>query len=158
MISIIVAFDDKMGIGKAGKLPWHIPEDLAFFKKTTLGHRCLMGRKTYESILDALSRPLPKRQSIVASKKTLADPRVDHVRDLQGFLKKHEETEEEVFVIGGHDIYRQAIPYARRLYVTRVKGDHDADTFFPDMDFSEYDIVSSDYRETHNITVYERVR
>ncbi len=168
-ISIIAAMDEKRGIGKNNKLPWHIPEDLLRFKKLTTGHTIIMGRKTYESI----GRPLPDRTNIVITRNpSLArshlaklevahsleealrfsfDPstslRVGKLRIAQG--KPFDS--EEVFVIGGGQIFAQALPLADKLYLTIVEGDFGADTSFPD--YSQFKKVV--FEEKHQSKEYK---
>ena len=129
-ISIVVAMDEKRGIGKDNKLMWHIPEDLKRFREITSGHPVIMGRKTYESI----GRLLPNRTNIIVTR----DPNynVDGaviVHSLEEALKvASEKDQEEIFVIGGGQIFVQALAVTDKLYLTIVKGDFAADTFFPD--------------------------
>lgn len=129
MISIIVAMDNRNGIGKDNKLPWHLPSDLAHFKRTTLGKPIIMGRKTFESI----GRPLPGRTNIVL---TRAEPgaQVEGTHFLALSLEAALELVkgQDVFIIGGAEIYAQALPLADRLIVTHVDGEFDCDAFFPD--------------------------
>ena len=137
---IIVAIADNNAIGKDNSLLWHISEDLKFFKRTTTGCPVIMGRKTFESI----GRPLPKRTNVVISRGFNAPEGVVVVSSLEeaykiiGRLADHSETEESpsrCFIIGGGQIYAQAIADADRLIVTHVHTIiDDADTFFPEID------------------------
>lgn len=133
MISIIVAIARDNAIGRKNSLLWHISEDLKYFKKVTLGHPVIMGRKTFESI----GRPLPGRKNIVVSKSgNISNPSVEMAEDLEELLKSlRRKRKEEYFVIGGASIYAKAMQYAHRLYVTKIyaKAD-DADAFFPQID------------------------
>ena len=133
MISIIVAIARDNAIGRKNNLLWHISEDLKYFKKVTLGHPVIMGRKTFESI----GRPLPGRKNIVVSKSgNISNPSVEMAEDLEELLKSlRRKRKEEYFVIGGASIYAKAMQYAHRLYVTKIyaKAD-DADAFFPQID------------------------
>ena len=133
MISIIVAIAQDNAIGRKNSLLWHISEDLKYFKKVTLGHPVIMGRKTFESI----GRPLPGRKNIVVSKSgNISNPSVEMAEDLEELLKSlRRKRKEEYFVIGGASIYAKAMQYAHRLYVTKIyaKAD-DADAFFPQID------------------------
>lgn len=136
--SIIVAIADNRAIGKDNQLLWHISEDLKYFKKVTSGHPVIMGRKTYESI----GRPLPKRTNIVISREYQAPEGVLVVKSLKEAYeaavlaaKVSELPADEVFVMGGGQIYAQALDSADRLYVTHVHVTIDeADTFFPAID------------------------
>lgn len=134
LISIIVATDQKRGIGKNGKIPWYIPEDFTWFKKKTTGYPIIMGRKTFESI----GKPLPGRLNIVVTHDQGYKPdgatSVHSTEEAIQFAK--ENNSDEIFVIGGGQIYEQAMPFAQRIYLTEVEGDFGADTFFPD--YSEF--------------------
>lgn len=127
-ISIIVAVDEARAIGKDNALLWNIPEDLAHFKEVTSGHPVIMGEKTSRSI----GRPLPARTNIVLSR--------DESKVIPGCIIAHSLEEafslagesDEIFVIGGGTIYKLALPYADKLYITEVEGKFDGDTFFPE--------------------------
>lgn len=137
-ISIIAAIGENRELGKNNKLLWHIPEDLKRFKKLTEGHVVIMGRKTFDSIIHNLGKPLPNRVNIVVSKNhqlinQKSKKNLYFVDSIAKALKKAEEKEKkEIFIIGGGQIYQQTIKYADRLYLTIVKGKYQADTFFPD--------------------------
>lgn len=131
MISIIVAMDEKRGIGKNGGIPWHIPEDLKRFKAITSGHPVIMGRKTFESI----GHPLPNRTNIVVTrdkKKTISGTIMANSLEEAIRLAQGKPGSDEISIIGGGQIYAQAIRLADKLYLTIVEGTYDADTFFPD--------------------------
>lgn len=136
MISLIAAIGENRELGLGNDLIFHIPEDMAYFKETTLGHPVIMGRKTFASI----GRPLPKRTNFVVTRhpEDLPDG-VESVRDLKEFLGSVQDAPEEYFVIGGGMVYFEALPYARHLYLTEVAASHEADTFFPVFDPSDYD-------------------
>lgn len=128
MISLMVAHDPNHVIGRDNQLPWHIPEDLAYFKKNTLGKGIVMGRNTFESI----GRPLPKRRNIVVSRQTDLDIEgADVVHSLDDAVRLAEEVHEEVMVIGGEQIFRSILPKADRLYITLIHQEFEGDTFFP---------------------------
>ncbi len=128
-LTLIVATDKKNGIGINNQLPWHLPEDLAHFKRTTSGHTIIMGRKTFESI----GRPLPNRKNIVVSRNT--DWRHDGVTCVGSIKEAIDHSEgEEAFVIGGAQIYQQAIAQAQKLIVTEIQEQFDCDAFFPEID------------------------
>lgn len=135
-ISLIVAVDNKNGIGKENKIPWHISEDIKRFKKLTTGHTVIMGRKTLESIVDYIGKPLPERINIVVtSNPNLANEGVIVAGSLEDAFNKAKKTEkDEIFVIGGAHVFQEVIDMgiADRLYLTKVEGDFDCDTFFPD--------------------------
>ena len=128
MISIIVAVDEKGGIGKGNKLMWNIPADLRRFREITTKNQIentnnivIMGSKTYESI----GRELPNRANIVLSLKNKCSYSVEDILDYNERFP-----EEELFVIGGEQIYKQFLPYTDKIYLTKVKGDFGADKFF----------------------------
>jgi Dihydrofolate reductase len=128
----IVAMSRNRVIGADGKIPWHLPEDLKFFKRTTLGHVVLMGRKTYESI----GRPLPGRENWVVSRS--ADfPGVRMIRDLADL--REPEDGRELFLIGGAELYRALLPRCSEVILTLVPREVEGDAFFPafESDFVE---------------------
>jgi dihydrofolate reductase len=141
MISIIVVIAKNRAIGKDNKLLWDIPEDMERFKKITMGHTVVMGGKTFESI----GRPLPDRNNIVVTlEKDFKAPGCEVRHSLEDVLEWAKKADEEIFIIGGGQIYKQSLPYADKLYLTVVDDIvEDADTFFPD------------YSEFKNV-VYER--
>lgn len=134
----IMAMARNRAIGMAGGMPWHLPEEFRFFKKTTLGHAIVMGRKTYES----LGKPLPGRRNIVLSRTMKTTPGVEVIKDLQE-LKKLNIPDKEIFVIGGADIFRLLLPECNELFITQVHRDVNGDTFLPcfEADFDEGEIV-----------------
>lgn len=143
-LNIIVAIDENKAIGKNNQLLWHLPNDLKFFKKTTSGHTVIMGRKTYDSI----GKPLPNRRNIVISgNKDLKIEGAEICNSLQEAIDKCA-TENEVFIIGGAEIYRQAYPLTKRFYITQVHHSFDADTFFYDLRLEEMKEISrEDYHK-----------
>ncbi|HWP45345.1 MAG TPA: dihydrofolate reductase [Blastocatellia bacterium] len=132
IVSIIVAMDEKRGIGRDNRLPWRLSADMKRFRELTMGHHMIMGRKTFESI----SKPLPGRETIIVTR----DP--DY--SAEGCLIAHsvedalrlarERGEGEVFIVGGAEIYAQTLARADRMYLTRVHTVTEADTFFPEWD------------------------
>ena len=142
IISIIVAMARNRVIGKNNRLPWHLPADLKHFKETTMGHPIIMGRKTYESI----GRPLPGRTNIVVTRNPeFRAEGCTVVHSLEEALRAAEEAE-EVFVIGGATLYREALPIANRIYLTLVEADIEGDTLFPEIDSDSWEEV---HCETH---------
>lgn len=140
-LTLIVATERHNGIGINNALPWRLPEDLAFFKRTTTGHPILMGRKTFESI----GRPLPNRRNIVITR----NPAWQHEGvDTAGSLQQAADLagDGEVFVIGGAQIYADALPLAARLIVTEIDADFACDAFFPAINSAVWKEVS---REPH---------
>src|SRR6185503_14521108 len=141
-VSLIVAMAEGGVIGRAGRLPWHLPADLARFKQLTMGHHLILGRRTWESI----GRALPGRRMLVVSRqaRTLVLPEgVRAVTSLDEALAIAEAAgEDEVFVAGGARVYREALPRADRLYLTWVQAEVTGDTFFPPVEPSEWEEVA----------------
>lgn len=146
MISLIVAIAHDNVIGRSNDLPWYLPADLKHFKEKTVGHTVIMGHKTYDSIAARLGGPLPDRHNvIVARNQDLVVPGATVAHSLEVALDENENG--EVFVIGGAEIYAQALPHADKLYVTEVDADiTGGDTFFPPIDLREWRETS---RESH---------
>jgi dihydrofolate reductase len=157
-VSLIVAMDEKSGIGRDGRLPWRLATDLKRFKALTMGHHLVIGRKTFESI----GKPLPGRTNIVVTRQVdyLAEGcLVAHsLPDALALAEKRGET--EVFIIGGGEIFAQALPFAGRIYLTRVQVEAGADVFFPLLDerdwiagkVESYPATGQDqYAHTYNI-------
>ena len=148
-LALIVAAAENGVIGRDNKLPWHLPEDLGYFKRVTMGKPIVMGRKTYESI----GRPLPGRTNIVITRNP--EWQAEGVRalpDLEAALALAEEIAlidgaEELMVIGGAEIYAAALPLAERLYLTRVHADVPGDAWLPDIDWSQWQELG---RERHS--------
>jgi len=142
IISSIVAIAENNAIGKDNQLLWRLPADLKHFKEVTTGHTVIMGRKTYESV----GRPLPNRRNIIITRSTsLEIPGVEVVNDLQQALALCA-GEEEVFIVGGAEIYKMAMEFTDRIYLTVVHSVFDADTFFPAIDpkiWKETEVVSN---------------
>lgn len=142
MIALVVAVSENGVIGSKNGLPWHLPADLKKFKKLTTGHAIIMGRKTWESI----GRPLPDRRMLVVTRDPakLAGQPVEAFASLEAALAAA--GEDEVFVIGGGEIFREALPRAGRVYLTRVHADIAGDVTFPELPAGEWHEVS---REDH---------
>ena len=133
MIStIIVAMTSDRIIGRQGRLPWHLPDDLKFFQRTTTGHAVIMGRRTFESI----GKPLPDRRNIVITRNTEYAPPggIDVAHSLDAALDRcRKRNESKAFIIGGSQIYRLALPLADEIIVTHVEGENIVgDTYFPE--------------------------
>jgi dihydrofolate reductase len=141
IISLIAAVDERGGMGRDGGLPWHLSDDLKNFKRVTMGHHLIMGRRTFESI----QKELEGRELIVLSRdEEYWAKGADAARSLEEALAIASEAgEEEVFVIGGREVFAQAIPMADRFYLTQVQAKVSADTKFPEFDLSEWDLVES---------------
>jgi len=138
MISLIFAIGKNNAIGYNNKLPWYLPADFAYFKRVTMGRPVIMGRKTFESI----GKPLPGRINIVITRSTSFSRDgcivVDSVDKAIEYTK-----DKETFIIGGLEIYRSFLPLADKLYITEIDEDFEADTFFPEIDYSRWKLVES---------------
>ncbi len=155
MVSIVVAFDDNGLIGDMGRLPWNIPGDLKKFKELTLGKVVIMGRKTYESI----GKPLPGRVNIVLTrKKDYAPQGVLVCSDLKESIKKAAEYKKEIFVIGGAEIYKQALKVAEKLYVSHIYGEYKGDTYFPEVNWGDWIAGSKEKYVNWEFVQYIRCR
>jgi dihydrofolate reductase len=161
-VAIIVAADERDGIGYRGRIPWHLPADLRRFKALTMGHHLIMGRKTFESI----GRPLPGRTTIVLTRQS--DYTADGcriARSLRDALQIAEDGgETEVFICGGAAVYRDALGVADTLYLTRVHAEFQADTRFPGVDPARWvqdsaELHPSDEKNLYPFTflVYHRI-
>jgi len=158
MISIIAAIGKNNELGKANELLWKLPNDMKHFKETTTGKTVIMGRKTFQSI----GRPLPNRRNIVVTRdETFAIDGIEVAHSLEEALRLVQD-EEEAFIIGGGELYNQALPFTQRLYITHVDSAFDADTFFPEIT-SEWRKVSQEEHgadEAHafpySFVVYEK--
>ncbi len=159
MVSIIVAIAQNGTIGDKNSLLWHIKEDMRFFRTTTSGHPVIMGRKTFESLG---SKPLPKRTNIVI---TRAD------REFEGALTAHSLEEairmagadEEIFIMGGAQIYREALSVADRMYIPHLERDYEGDTSLPEIDYSQWKLMDvvrhergEEYESPFEFRTYDR--
>lgn len=131
MINIIVAIAENNAIGKDNKLPWHLRQDLQYFKQTTLGAAVIMGRKTWDSLT---IKPLPRRLNIVLTRNpyfnVMGVPKMESIEEVIHYASHVE----RCFVIGGAEVYKAFLPLAERLYVTKVYKSYPADAFFPEID------------------------
>lgn len=136
MLSIIVAVAENNVIGKDNKLIWHLPEDLKRFKEVTTGHTIIMGRKTFES----LGRILPNRKHVILCNDMKIDVENENVEILNdiSMLDKYIESEEENFIIGGATIYKLLMPYAKKLYLTKIHEEFEGDVYFPIINEKEW--------------------
>lgn len=144
MLNLIAALSNHHVIGHLNQLPWQLPNDLAWFKAQTLNHPIIMGRKTFDSI----GRLLPQRENIVITRQAPSyyQPHLHYADSLEkaiAIAKQHDET---MFVIGGAQIYQQALPFADRLYLTHVKANLHGDAFFPEYDLKKWHSV---FKEAH---------
>ncbi len=165
-ICLIAALAQNRVVGINNQLPWHLPEDLKYFRRTTTGKTVIMGRKTYESI----GRPLPNRSNIVVS----ANPecKIEHVQVVNSLGAALELAEnislingvDEIMVIGGATLYAAALPMADRLYLTHVHAEVEGDAYFPEVDFSAWrEITREDFAASENnpyaysFVVYDKI-
>ncbi|MBO5832172.1 MAG: dihydrofolate reductase [Alistipes sp.] len=161
MISIIVAIAQNGTIGDKNALLWHIKEDMRFFRTTTSGHPVIMGRKTFESLG---SKPLPKRKNIVITRSDIEFEGAFAAHSLQEAIDLAAgEGDEEIFIMGGAQIYAQALDIADRMYITRVERDYEGDTAFPAVDYSKWQLVreeryerGEDYDSPFAFLVYDK--
>lgn len=154
MIALIVAMERHGGIGHHNRMPWSIPGELKQFKALTLNHGVIMGRKTYESI----GHPLTHRKNyVVTSNPAWQAEGVTPVTDLTAFLREHAISPEVVYVIGGAQIYAQALPYVQTLVISVVDGEYECDTFFPELDWSQFKVVDMKAFPGFTQTTYERI-
>lgn len=159
-LAIIAALAADRGIGLGNALPWHLPEDLKHFRALTLGHRVLMGRKTWESI----GRPLPGRENVVITRQPdFVAPGAQVIGTLSDALRLPGATG-EVFCIGGAQLYRAALPLAQKLYLTEIEQIFPSDTFFPEFDRRTWRERSRDThrpgdpsKPSYHFVVYERL-
>lgn len=160
-LSLVVAASSNNVIGRDGGLPWHLPDDLRQFKRLTMGKAVIMGRSTYESI----GRPLPDRRNIVMTRNA------DYVADGCDVVSSVSEAidalegAEEAMIIGGGQVYRDFLPLADRIYLTRVQAEVEGDTYFPEIDEATWRLVSSEHhgadekhRYAFDVMVFERRR
>ena len=137
-ISIIVAMSKNRVIGKDNTMPWHLSDDLKNFKSITMGKTIIMGRLTYESI----GKPLPGRKNIILSR-SLTHKEVPVYKTINEALQSVKD-EDEVFIIGGQEIYTQTINLAARIFITKIDENIQGDKYFPEVDFEAWDLVSSE--------------
>ncbi len=156
IISLIVATASNRVIGNKGHIPWKIPGEQKMFKKITMGHTVIMGRKTYESI----GRPLPGRNNIVVTRQpNYLAPGCAIVHDLDSAFKACPPDESEAFVIGGGHLYEETIAGADRIYLTLIPKEIRGDTYFPEFSEADFEIIESgffDGIEPYHFYIYER--
>lgn len=159
MLSIIVAESENHVIGKDNQLVWHLPADTSYFKKTTLNHTVIMGRKTF----DSMGKPLPNRRNLVISRNSkLSIPNVEVFNSLEEALKVCPPNEES-FIIGGGELYKEGILIADRIYLTKVNANLVGDSYFPEIPKDQWVIIHeeprmADDKNPYNFTflIYQR--
>lgn len=156
MLSLIVAIDDNFLIGNGNSLPWYEPVDLKYFKKVTLNKAVLMGYNTYLSIINRNGKALPKRTNYVLTEEDKIDGGGIKVDDLEKLINDYQN--DELFVIGGKMVYENMLPRVDRLYLTRVKGSHEGNVYFPTIPFEEFKLLSQEVVDNLIFEVYERIK
>ncbi len=153
-ISLIVAVSENNAIGKNNQLLWHLPGDLKYFKEQTVDKPVIMGRKTFDSIISAIGRPLPNRQNIVVTgnknffyEGAMSANTLSEAIQLAGQVP-------EIMIIGGSSIYEQALPIANKIYLTRVHQVFEGDVFFPQLDGNVWQIVKEERHEADEKNAY----
>lgn len=157
MFSIIVAMGNRREIGKNNRLLWNIPEDLKKFRKITENKTVVMGRKTYESI----GKALPNRKNIILSKnqKNFFKDDVIIYNDLYEFIEEYKNSREEIFIIGGGEIYKNFLKnnLIDKLYISHINYENDsADTYFPELDYNKWNLILEEKYEKWNFFIYEK--
>ena len=160
-LSIIVAMGKNRVIGAAGCIPWHLPNELQLFKRLTMGHHLVMGRKTYESI----GRPLPGRTMVIVTRQRgYSVPGAVVAHSIDAAIAACGE-DKEIFVIGGGELYREVLPRANRIYLTTVDAAPAGDTFMPEFNSADWRETSAEsfsaderHRHAYRFAVYDRAR
>ncbi len=154
VISLIVAHSSNRVIGIDGQLPWHIPDDLKYFKAITIGKPIIMGRKTFDSI----GKPLPGRLNIIITKKT--DLIIDEcvvvnnleaaILEAKNYFKTQDKEQEEIFIIGGAQIFKQSMEFVNKIYITEVHAEYAGDVFFDELSDNDWIEISRDLHDSEN--------
>lgn len=152
MITLIAALTKDRVIGKDGKLPWDIPEEMQHFRNTTKDGIIVMGRKTFDSV----GHPLPNRVNIVISSSAKEIPGCEVFDDVQKALERAKGFHKEIFIIGGSAIFRQTLPFAGRMILSWVKKYYPGDTYFPGFDGGEWNVARKEEHEEYDIVWYIR--
>lgn len=154
MISLIVAHDEKLCIGRDGWMPWDLKEDLKQFRARTLNQRIVMGRTTFE----ALKKPLPKRYTYVITHQPLQYDfeNVEVINDFNALMKAYQNKDEPLIICGGAKIYQTALPYVDEMWISLVEGCYDGDTYFPAYDINEFMVVSKEQFDGFLLIHYRR--
>ncbi len=163
-ISMIVAMDENNGIGKEGKMLWHLPKDFKWMKEKTMGHVIVMGRNCYEDIIRySKSKPLPGRTNVVLTSHEPSTINEGFVvaKTIEEVIQKYKD-EEKIFILGGGQIYNAFMPYADELVITHVHSKFDADAFFPKINYSlfnkSFELAEEENNLKFTFTVYERTK
>ncbi|MDO4627191.1 MAG: type 3 dihydrofolate reductase [Pasteurellaceae bacterium] len=148
-LSVIVACTQNWVIGKNNQMPWHLPADLAWFRQHTQGKPVIMGRKTFESI----GRPLPKRTNIVLSRQPFTHQGVIWCHSFEQALQQ--QTCPEIMLIGGGELFKQYLPLANKLYLTQIQTVLDGDTFFPELNWQDWQIIFEQWHRADEKNTYD---
>ncbi|AIF43619.1 dihydrofolate reductase [Virgibacillus sp. SK37] len=152
MISLLVAMDKNHVIGHNNGMPWHLPKDLRFFKEKTTGQTIIMGRKTF----DSMGGSLPNRKNVVISRNKKLKNEVEVIHDLETVKEwNRQHPEQEFFVIGGGNIFKQALPFADRMYITWIDEEFEGDTYFPTFSDEEWNLTSKTKGEKNETNPYD---
>ncbi len=154
MVNLIWAWDINRLIGSNQNLPWYYPEDLKYFKSVTLYKTVIMGRATFDSIMQRNNKPLPNRKNVVLSHRDNIHPSVETIHDLGSYINNH--IEEDIFVIGGKSVFESAMPFADRLYITEIPKAYQGDTYLNDFDHNLFVLISKKCVDELCFCVYER--
>ena len=160
MISLIWAMDENQLVGNGDKIPWHIKEDLIYYKSKTKGQIVLMGDTTYFSLRGYYKdKPLPYGKIYVATidKNLKIETELNEVIMVYDLIPFLENNKEDLWVVGGATIYKLSLPYADKLYISFVKGTHEGDRYFPTIDFSKYNLVWENNTDLVRYTIFEKV-
>ena len=154
LISLIVAHSSNRVIGIDGQLPWHIPDDLKYFKAITMGKPIIMGRKTFDSI----GKPLPGRLNIIITKNT--DLTIEEcvvvnnleaaITEAKNYFKTQDTDQEEIFIIGGAQIFKQSMEFVNKIYITEVHAEYAGDVFFDELSDNDWIEVGRDFHDSQN--------
>jgi len=154
-IIVIAAIAENNIIGKDGEIPWHIKEDFEHFKELTMGHACIMGDITFESLPDN-ARPLPGRENIVLTFDKKYDPPGAKVFFSWEDAMEYVQDKDKVYICGGATIYKLGLKVADTLELTRIHMKPDGDTYFPDIDFDEWKLVKEEKFDEYSFLTYRR--
>jgi dihydrofolate reductase len=145
MIKIIVAISENGVIGKDNELPWNLRDDLRWFKESTLNHPVVMGSRTFDSIVERLKKPLPHRENIVLTRNP-SKIQFSDVTAIDDFKKIIERSiSEDIFVIGGAEVYKLALPFADEIYLTQVRASVEGNVYFPEWNKAEWELIFSEH-------------
>jgi dihydrofolate reductase len=156
-VVIVAAIAANGVIGRDGGMPWHHPEDLRQFKQLTTGHPVVMGRRTYESIINRIDGPLPDRTNVVLSRSELALPNgVIHADSVDAAIQAAAAHDSVVYVVGGATVYEAFLPDADRLVLSELDAAHEGDTYFPEFDRDAWVTVDREEYDAFDVVTYER--